>query len=322
MSDWASDSKPFDRGTTFERFNVVPTRLYLALGPLALLLACAQVETMSAAPAGTAAALPSGTAPPAQTLGPKPPERSTGATGATNELAMDGGTLPPAPGVTPSSMITSTNETNVAPIKRSCPGGEPADGSTCEFAGLTCRYDKPLQDVVCTQELKWHARQFVVPPDGGLVIDLEGEQPEMQPCEAYGSCPADPLSQCSVDCCAGAGSGGGCAACCWQTRCEDLPTDRCPKERCALRRRCDGVRICITPETPEPPCGTPGAWGVSLCCEGLTESCTFKPDFTGRCVGGNDYPGFPVCLACGDGLCEVGENDCNCPEDCASDGGL
>lgn len=236
-------------------------------------------------------------------------------------MTMDGATSPATTGPAASTVPTThepnrtSNDSDTGP---SCPGTEPADGSTCEFVGLSCRYDEPLRDVVCTRELTWHARQFAVPADGGLGIDLESEQPEMQPCEAYGLCPADPLSQCFTACCGGAGGGGGCAACCWQTRCEDLPADRCPKERCALRRRCDGGRMCITADIPEPPCGTPGAWGVSVCCEGLTESCIFKSDFTDQCFGGDDYRGFPICLACGDGLCEMGENDCNCPADCMS----
>lgn len=54
-----------------------------------------------------------------------------------------------------------------------------------------------------------------------------------------------------------------------------------------------------------------------MCCEGLTEVFDqWELDGDGRCHALDNY-GYH-CLKCGDGLCGLGENKCNCPNDCGT----
>jgi hypothetical protein len=195
-----------------------------------------------------------------------------------------------------------------------CPTTKPTEGSACERAGMKCGYGVPLEDHVCTAELRWRTRRFEVPPDAGFEEDFEIEQPAQISCYSDGpSCPAS-SKQCVVRCCAG-GAGEGCAGCCQPQFCEALPATECPAERCRLRRGCNGAVVCTTPVSPPPVCATPGGYGAT-CCEGLVESCNVRSTGDGSCMEGVGRNGLPVCFACGDGLCELGENDCSCPADC------
>jgi hypothetical protein len=198
----------------------------------------------------------------------------------------------------------------------SCPPTEPTDGGPCEFKGLTCRYSEPLKDHVCTEELRWRSRWFVVSAEAGAAENFSIEQPPQESCYSDGpSCPTE-SKQCVVGCCRNGGNkGGGCAGCCQEQLCERLPPEECPAQRCKLRRGCDGTILCTTPTYPDPPCGTPGSW-AETCCEGLVETCAVKIVSDGSCLPDFGYNGTPICLRCGDGLCEVSENECNCPADC------
>ncbi|MDD4352307.1 MAG: S-layer homology domain-containing protein [Candidatus Gracilibacteria bacterium] len=55
--------------------------------------------------------------------------------------------------------------------------------------------------------------------------------------------------------------------------------------------------------------------GALLCCEGLVPIGPMEPLLDGNCP---DEPivGAAVCTACGDEVCGLGENKCNCPSDC------
>jgi len=50
------------------------------------------------------------------------------------------------------------------------------------------------------------------------------------------------------------------------------------------------------------------------CCEGLTQIGCDQPDQSGECSGG--CVGAFYCTMCGNGICGLGENKCNCPQDC------
>ncbi len=69
--------------------------------------------------------------------------------------------------------------------------------------------------------------------------------------------------------------------------------------------------------TPETDCVSEGEvgspWDGIPCCSGLIAiSCSEQlPD--GGCATQSDC--F-ICSVCGDGICDLGENICNCPEDC------
>ena len=49
------------------------------------------------------------------------------------------------------------------------------------------------------------------------------------------------------------------------------------------------------------------------CCPGLTAIGCSAPDAGGVCV---ECVGAMYCTYCGDGVCGLGENKCNCPVDC------
>ncbi len=51
------------------------------------------------------------------------------------------------------------------------------------------------------------------------------------------------------------------------------------------------------------------------CCPGLTAISTAKPDQYGNCPSQPPL-GASVCAKCGNGICGLGENKCNCPKDC------
>lgn len=54
------------------------------------------------------------------------------------------------------------------------------------------------------------------------------------------------------------------------------------------------------------------------CCEGLKGVADLYFDETiGKCQVGGDE--LSVCVKCGDSVCGIGENKCNCPEDCKKD---
>ena len=54
--------------------------------------------------------------------------------------------------------------------------------------------------------------------------------------------------------------------------------------------------------------------GALKCCEGLTKISCARPDANGNCPEG--CVGASICANCGNGICGLGENKCNCPEDC------
>jgi hypothetical protein len=57
--------------------------------------------------------------------------------------------------------------------------------------------------------------------------------------------------------------------------------------------------------------------GASDCCEGLSKISCAQPDSAGVCPTG-PCVGSSVCAYCPDGTCGLGENKCNCPEDCTT----
>ena len=198
----------------------------------------------------------------------------------------------------------------------SCPPAKPSDDSPCDRQGFRCRYGDPLEDFVCTAALRWRKRQFVVSAEARTDDDFGIEQPPSESCASnQPSCPTA-SKQCVVRCCASSGNqAAGCAGCCEQEACQNLPAEDCPLGRCALRRGCNGSVICTPAVALRPACGPPNS-DAAPCCEGLVASCNVKSASDGACLAGLGYGGVPVCLACGDGLCELGENDCNCPADC------
>jgi len=73
---------------------------------------------------------------------------------------------------------------------------------------------------------------------------------------------------------------------------------------------------CIKETDIKPECIKEGARGTSgdVCCKGLKNVGNWAPMSNGECTNYRN-PSF-ICTNCGDGNCGLGENYCNCPEDC------
>jgi fibro-slime domain-containing protein len=91
---------------------------------------------------------------------------------------------------------------------------------------------------------------------------------------------------------------------------------------------CDGLDNDCDGETDEgdvcaPACITEGNSGAvipgQICCEGLDPIGTGAPDQSGNCPEPPPVGAF-ICTMCGNGTCGLGENKCNCPEDCGTPG--
>jgi fibro-slime domain-containing protein/LPXTG-motif cell wall-anchored protein len=85
---------------------------------------------------------------------------------------------------------------------------------------------------------------------------------------------------------------------------------------------CDPVSGCVFTPNGQcvPECITEGNNGAvvpgQVCCEGLDPIGTGAPDQSGNCPEPPPVGAF-VCTMCGNGTCGLGENKCNCPQDCA-----
>jgi len=66
----------------------------------------------------------------------------------------------------------------------------------------------------------------------------------------------------------------------------------------------EGESVAVVPNAPE-------------CCPGLERIGCDQPDDEGNCLS-NECVGAAVCTKCGDGFCGLGENKCNCPNDCGT----
>lgn len=69
------------------------------------------------------------------------------------------------------------------------------------------------------------------------------------------------------------------------------------------------------------PCARAGEEGDvygKKCCSGLTSVPINVEPYDGNCLG--EYPPYGtqfLCIKCGDGVCDLKENKCNCPQDCS-----
>jgi hypothetical protein len=101
--------------------------------------------------------------------------------------------------------------------------------------------------------------------------------------------------------------------------CEMSATNECPAH-CDVVEGCDGKKVCLAPvPATDKSCGDKGSFRWDLkCCAGLARRCgTIAAD--GRCTesGPELQERLPMCLTCGNRVCDPLENRCNCPEDCA-----
>lgn len=128
---------------------------------------------------------------------------------------------------------------------------------------------------------------------------------------------------CPNDICHLACEGGidydGCDLICTPRDCVELDSSFCPKDTCDLLKGCDGVNVCYYKSERQPgSCGDIAYAGDDVaCCEGFEKRCGIE-FFDGTCdmSGEGSIYGVPICIPCGDGICNQFENRCNCPEDC------
>lgn len=99
----------------------------------------------------------------------------------------------------------------------------------------------------------------------------------------------------------------------------EMSAGECPAH-CDLIEGCDGKKVCLAPlPAAEGSCGDKGSfrWDQK-CCAGLARRCGAIAE-SGRCTerGPSLQEKLPLCLTCGNAVCDPLEHRCNCPEDCA-----
>jgi hypothetical protein len=109
----------------------------------------------------------------------------------------------------------------------------------------------------------------------------------------------------------------GCPLTCEARPCVEIPISKCPIDRCEVLEGCDKKKVCYNKINEPPQCGDIGYAGKKQCCEGFVKQCGFE-FFDGTCdmVGENSKYSVPICLPCGNGICNQFEDKCNCPQDC------
>lgn len=149
----------------------------------------------------------------------------------------------------------------------------------------------------------------------------EGQQegPVPADCAAYyeknGTCPND---VCVFDCLQGV-IFEGCKKWCEPKPCFEIEAENCPEDFCQVVTGCEGKDVCFPLNDYVPPkCGGLAYSGADVeCCPGLVKRCGIE-FFDGSCdmVGKYSMDSIPMCIPCGNGVCNQFENACNCPEDC------
>ena len=106
---------------------------------------------------------------------------------------------------------------------------------------------------------------------------------------------------------------------CLPKTCVELPADHCPTDICQIMVGCDDEPVCYDQMDRQPPlCGELAYSGQDVeCCKGFIKRCGVE-FFDGSCdmLGKNSIYSIPICIPCGNGICNQFENRCNCPEDC------
>ena len=120
--------------------------------------------------------------------------------------------------------------------------------------------------------------------------------------------------------CLGGINFNGCQLACQPKSCLDISASKCPLDTCQVMKGCEeGKKVCFPKTTAPPsPCGGLGYDGQDVeCCEGFIKRCGVEFfDKTCDMVGKNSIYSIPICIPCGNGICNQFENHCNCPEDC------
>ena len=131
--------------------------------------------------------------------------------------------------------------------------------------------------------------------------------------EKEGFCPKE---MCDIGC-VGGEIKDNCVVDCKPKPCTSFKVDQCLLfKECEVLTGCDEAQGCYLKQI-EPECGELAYAGKVECCEGFIKRCGID-FFDGRCdmVGLDIQYRLPICVPCGNGICNQFENHCNCPEDC------
>ena len=133
--------------------------------------------------------------------------------------------------------------------------------------------------------------------------------------ESHQTCPKE---ICFLSCLGGIDSQD-CPVECQAKECIEIDAKDCPQPQCDLIEGCDKKKVCYY-KIRKPPsgCGDLSYVGQNDCCQGFVKRCGIE-FFDGTCdmVGEKSIYSSPMCIPCGNGICNQFENHCNCPEDCS-----
>lgn len=133
--------------------------------------------------------------------------------------------------------------------------------------------------------------------------------------KAKGECPKDICeTKCEI-----LKQGEPCQNLCLPKPCPEIGRKECPEKFCTVMENCSKEKICHYQMTGEPArCGDLSYAGQDVeCCQGLIRRCGVEfLDGTCDMEGKNSVDNLPICIPCGNGICNQFENRCNCPEDC------
>jgi hypothetical protein len=136
--------------------------------------------------------------------------------------------------------------------------------------------------------------------------------------ESYQNTQNCPTSLCDLTCQA-LKEGEPCKNICLPKPCTKIDVKDCPEQFCAVMTDCSNKEIChFKMAGGAPKCGDIAYAGQDVeCCPGLVRRCGVE-FIDGNCdmEGKNSIYNLPICLPCGNGICNQFENRCNCPEDC------
>lgn len=110
-----------------------------------------------------------------------------------------------------------------------------------------------------------------------------------------------------------------CPKSCQPRPCVEIDVAHCPTEDCDIVMGCNDEEVCYYKWRYEPPeCGDLAYTGNADCCPGLTKRCGVAYfDNTCDMQGEHSVYSVPICVPCGNGICNQFEDVCNCPEDCS-----
>ena len=130
---------------------------------------------------------------------------------------------------------------------------------------------------------------------------------------------------CSKDLCRAVCADGSekkdCPKACVPQDCPKIPLEKCPRQFCEVMTNCSNEQVCHYKMPGEPAqCGDLAYAGQDVkCCPGLVQRCGIE-FIDGNCdmEGRNSVYDLPICIPCGNKICDQFENRCNCPEDCGT----